>query len=191
MHVMLDLETMGTRAGAVILSIGAVAFNEEGIATHKTPYQFHVHLDIIDQMAKGAHLDPKTVLWWLDQKKEAQQAIVDGQKSRKINTYTALSDFGNWFREMGGEEIWGNGADFDLPLLSDMFQRFSVAVPWGYNKGRCCRTVMALAGVKMGHFGTKNALAHDALADAIYQASEVAAAMRSLRRSPIATLGAK
>ena len=32
MHVMLDLETMGNGANAAIIAIGAVSFNENGVA---------------------------------------------------------------------------------------------------------------------------------------------------------------
>jgi hypothetical protein len=93
----------------------------------------------------------------------------------------ALTTFAAWYKTVGGEAIWGNGSDFDLPLLGDMLTRFDVPIPWKYNAGRCCRTIMALLGKKMGDFGTKNALAHDALSDAIYQGREVAAAMRHLK----------
>lgn len=176
MHVMLDLETMGKRAGAVILSIGAVAFDENG----PTQNQFHRFLKIQDQMSLGAHLDPETVIWWLGQNDDARKGITTHQESAGV-PYHVLSEFADWYRAAGGTEIWGNGSDFDLPLLGDMLTRFKVAIPWKYNAGRCCRTIMALVGAKMGDFGTKNALAHDALADAIYQAGEVAGAMRRLR----------
>lgn len=190
MHVMLDLETMGKRAGAVILSIGAVTFDENGPTTN----QFHGYLKIEPQMSLGAHIDPETVLWWMGQSDEARKGITVNQ-TRARGPYHVLDDFAVWYREAGGTEIWGNGSDFDLPLLGDMFTRFELPIPWNYNAGRCCRTIMAQCRVKMGAFGTVNALAHDALADAIYQAGEVAGAMRYLNGAmaafPLFTLGVK
>lgn len=184
MHVMLDLETMGNRAGAVILSIGAVAFDQTGIRPEFPT--FHQHLDIKDQMSLGAHLDPDTVIWWLQQSDDARKGIVRGQTQRRPASLV-LGDFATWFKAVDGQEIWGNGSDFDLPLLGHMYKRFRMEIPWRYNMGRCCRTIMADAGAKMGKFGTENALAHDALADAQYQAGEVSAALRYLAAARAAT----
>lgn len=188
MRIMLDLETLGKAAGCAVWSIGAVAFDEDNVQVGSG---FHCYLDLNPQRRFGLTIDPSTVIWWMEQKQEAQQAMVAGSK-RAIHPAIALRDFGIWYRENGGEELWGNGSDFDLPILGAICDAFSITKPWAYNAGRCCRTIFKLIHRRMGDFGTPNVLAHDALQDAIYQAKEVSAALRWLRDGTmIATMGDK
>lgn len=181
-HAMIDLETLGTATGSVILSIGAVAFDEQGVVGGST--QFHMAPDAAEQVKLGLTIDPSTIMWWLDQAKDAQQSIRSGVLSSlgKGNVKAVLHALRAWYAVEKCETVWSNGADFDIPLLNALHRAAGVSPPWAYNASRCCRTIMANCDRKMGGFGTKNALAHDALADAIYQATEVAAAMRWLKR---------
>ena len=58
MHIMLDLETMGTRPDAPIIAIGAVAFDKEGV--HESFYEV---LDLAWAVRDGAVMSPETVIW--------------------------------------------------------------------------------------------------------------------------------
>lgn len=176
MDVMLDLETLGKAAGCPILSIGACAF---------TPGQgpgdvFYEHMDIGMQAAFGLKMNPETVLWWMNQSDAARQALLGGQLKAK-DPSTVLYLFEEWYKRVGGTAIWGNGADFDLPILGALYDLNNRPRPWAYNAGRCMRTIFSLVGKKPGAFGSKNDLAHDALSDAIYQAKETAGAMLYLK----------
>lgn len=177
MDVMLDLETLGTNAGCVVLSIGACTFDGKfGL----TGNHFHRHLQIQPQLDAGAIMDASTVLWWLQQDPAAQKALVAGQATAD-HPISVLEHFAGWLTQVNCDGLWGNGADFDLPILADAYRRnCKRPAPWKYNIGRDCRTVVMLTGKKMGAFGSVNALAHDAHADAVYQASEISAALRSL-----------
>lgn len=176
MDIMLDLETLGTKPGSVVLSIGATTFNDKHGLTGE---HFHVHLSLAAQVDAGLTIDPGTVLWWLGQETNAQKAIAMGQLAAQ-SPEAALASFSCWYSQQGGDALWGNGSDFDLPLLAAVYHAFGMTPPWKYNAGRCCRTVMALTGKKMGAFGTVNPLAHDAHADAVYQASEISKALAHL-----------
>lgn len=181
MDVMLDLETFGKRAGCAVVSIGACTFLRDRQQTHNDQSTFHAFLSLPEQLSAGVgmEMDAETVLWWMEQSAEAQKAITQGQKCAQ-HPSRVLLDFAQWYQGVGGIAIWGNGSDFDLPILGALYAAYGMPVPWKYNAGRCCRTIMDLTSKKMGAFGSVNTLAHDALSDAIYQASEISAAMRHL-----------
>lgn len=173
MDVMLDLETLGKAAGCPVLSIGATTFDgKHGL----TGNHFHEHLFIQPQIDMGATMDPETVMWWLMQPDEARSALIAGQV-RAHPPSSVLEHFAGWLTHVECTAIWGNGADFDLPILADAYRRnckqYRSGPPWKYNAGRDCRTIVALTGKKMGAFGSVNLLAHDAHADAVYQAQEI------------------
>lgn len=182
-HAMLDLETLGTASGSVILSIGGCVFDEHG--PFSSGFQISLFPDAAMQVGLGLKVDVSTVMWWLGQERAAQDAIRAGVTSAlgSGNLPAVLGIVSRWYENSSAETIWSNGADFDIPLLANLYRVAGLTPPWKYNASRCCRTIMAATGRKMGGFGTKNALAHDALADAIYQAGEVAAALRWLKRT--------
>lgn len=167
MGVMLDLETLGTKPGSIILSIGACTMDGR--------FTYHQLLKLDEQVNRGMTLDPSTVLWWMAQSDAAREAQTETKRpvSNRMHPSAALSAFKLWFAEHGGNgEIWGHGSNFDIPLIEALFRAFDITHPWKYNAVRDTRTVFALVGKKMGDFGTPNPLAHDALSDAIYQAAE-------------------
>lgn len=174
-HCMLDLETLGKRPGCTILSIGACVFTETGL---EPGADFHAYLELSTQTKySGAHIDADTVLWWLGQGEAARAAQC---QSPRLPVGRVLLDFKEWFYSNKVDTVWSNGADFDIPILTALFEACGASVPWKYNAGRCVRTIFQLVGKKPGAFGTVNPLAHDALADAKFQAAETAAAMRWL-----------
>ena len=69
MHIMIDLETMGTRADAPIVSIGAVAFDAKGIDR-----EFYCTVSLHSAVRSGAVIDPSTVMWWLVRQNRAGRA---------------------------------------------------------------------------------------------------------------------
>lgn len=189
MRCMLDLETLGKAAGCCVVSIGAVAFDEQGA---KVGSAFSAFLNLPQQQAKGLSINAETVMWWLTKDKLAQDSLVSGNaETAKNSVRLELYNFAHWYRENGCEEIWGNGADFDIPILGAVYDAFGVSRPWAYNAGRCCRTIFKLIHRRMGDFGTTNALAHDAVQDAIYQAQEAAAALRWLRGEQVKAVKAE
>lgn len=177
MEIMLDLETLGTTPGSVILSIGAAAFD-----IHKgyQSYNFHQHLLLTPQMELGAQMNAGTVIWWLQQSEEARYAQTN---AKRVDPRGVLQAFDLWLKgtRLEGEGIWAHGLNFDLPILEALYHRYKLPLPWGYRDGRDTRTLFAMAGKKMGDFETPNPMAHDALQDAIYQAQETAKCANYLR----------
>lgn len=168
MHIMIDLETMGTRPDAPIVSIGAVSFNSDGIVS-----EFYANVDLASSTNSGAVIDPNTVMWWMSQSDEARAALL--VKEDEYSLVGALSALSNWFPdEVAG--VWGNGASFDNVILSESYLRAAVLRPWPFWKDRCYRTVKNMyPDVPMTRGGTH----HNALDDARTQAEHLIAISKS------------
>jgi len=166
--IMIDLETLGTTADAVILSIGAVQFDlEAGTVSQFTHYSV---LNIESQPNRDINRD--TVAWWMKQSPEAA-AVLTHQP--KVDIKFALGELSRWMRSFSGTPIvWSNGADFDLPMLGHAYTNEGLKQPWAPYAGRCYRTYKNLPGaraVKVERQGQH----HNALDDAIYQAQHLCA----------------
>lgn len=163
-HVMIDLETFGTRTNSVIVSIGAVQFDTASRARGAT---FHEAIDVKSAVGHGMKLDPSTVLWWLEQSEDARAKLVSKVKSAS-SLSTALNAFRGFLQAIPDVKVWGNGADFDLSLLQQAYESVGQEKPWKYNAARCYRTLRAEFGIEADYIAPL--VAHDALEDAIAQA---------------------
>lgn len=161
MHIMIDIETMGTRPTAPIVSLGAVAFDADGV--HR---QFYRVVDLDSAVAAGAVIEPSTVLWWLTQSDEARIALTNDINEPLRDVLEALAD---WVSGVPGgvSGVWGNGATFDNVLVAEAYKRLGMQVPWPFWKDRCYRTVKNMfPAVELVRERTH----HHALADAETQA---------------------
>jgi DNA polymerase III epsilon subunit-like protein len=162
-NIMLDLETLGTKLDSVILSIGAVAFNEECITN-----EFYTTINVKSCVDKGLKMYPDTVCWWATQSDAAKKGIFES----KITLPAAISDFSLWVKSMGDNPIrmWGNGEDFDNAILREAYFRVEVSpsrIPWHFKNNMSYRTLKnLLPHVKMDRVGEH----HNALDDAKSQA---------------------
>lgn len=160
-NVMIDLETLGRRAGCAILSIGAVAFDP---VSGKLGPELYVVVDRPSQV--GLHTDPETLKWWEGQSEQARAVLTDkaavplGDALIQLNQY--LSQFS--FTKV---KVWGNGGDFDNAILACCYAAAGLEVPWSFWNNRCYRTLKNLiGGPKVKREGTY----HNALDDAKTQA---------------------
>lgn len=163
-HIMVDLETLGTEPGSVIVTLAAVQFGGQPGRILNT-FIRHIRPDSCE--AAGLRCNAATALWWLKQSEDARRRLEEGQKEA-IPLDQALKEFGWW---LPGERkqrcIWGNGASFDCALLAAAYRAVSRELPWSYAGERCYRTIKALhPDVPMERQGTH----HDALDDAKSQA---------------------
>jgi hypothetical protein len=162
MHIMVDIETMGTGPDAPILSIGAVAFNGAGLGD-----EFYKPCNFQSAVDSGAVIDPSTVMWWLRQDAAALNALEDCQDSG-ITLTGALQSFLAFVNPSHPtlRGVWGNGATFDNVIIRQSCKRLGLEV-WPFWLDKCYRTVKgAYPAVKMERVGTH----HNALDDAKSQA---------------------
>lgn len=169
---MCDLETLSTRPGGVITSIGATKFDENG------PYgePFYMRIDMQSCVDAGLLIDVDTVKWWMKQSDEARSEF---QKESSFLIYV-LEAFSVWceapFTPTGyaanpNLELWGNGANFDNALLKTAYDKVGMEAPWMFWNDRCYRTLKAMyPHIKMpARVGTH----HNALGDAISQVNHL------------------
>ena len=163
-NVMVDLETLGTAPGSVILSIGAVAFNEgrpesEWVTFNSGPINIDSSLNV------GLTVDADTVMWWGRQDAEASKLLTEAQTGG-VNVRMALSCFTTWFPLDAC--IWGNGANFDEPLLTAAYRTIGCVPPYKYYASHCYRTMKNLFSDVVSSPAFQG-VKHDALADALHQ----------------------
>jgi len=160
-NVMLDIETLGTAANSVILSIGAVSFNETELLD-----SFYVDVDIDSCQDAGLKIDGRTLAWWMEQSDVARQVFSREGLTLDL-ALTLLSDTFNWQDTL----IWANGTNFDLPILDSAYRACNKLVPWAYYNARDYRTLRyQFSKDEFKALCVKPSVAHNALADAEAQA---------------------
>lgn len=169
-NAMIDTETLGTKPGAAILSIGAVIFGPAGMGD-----TFYAPVLLESCVNVGLTIDPAAITWWMRQSDEARAAAF---RNDAAPLWQVLGDFFDWFNAQRAKHPWCHGATFDVPILENAFEACNLAAPWEYWNVRDTRTLYDLAGVKVDRAtGTH----HNALDDAINQAKAAAQAMRILQ----------
>lgn len=141
MDIMIDLETLSTRPNAVILQIGAVAFDPSMYG--RVGPSFAVNVDIQSCLDMGLVISGDTLMWWMDEdRKRALQSIVAGYPPRHLAG--ALDLFNDWVRSLEFDAVWANGAAFDFPIIENAYRATGLAAPWTHRQVRDMRTLRAL-----------------------------------------------
>lgn len=164
---MIDIETLGTAVGAVIVSVGAVGFDRGGLGD-----TFVRSISLESCQDAGLSVDADTLEWWLGQEAPAREQLVGGDDLAVV-----LRDFTEWYLEHEFEEIWANSPSFDCELLEHAYEAVGQVEPWEFYAERDVRTIRSLPlEIDLEQTGTE----HDALADAKHQAREVGLALQRL-----------
>jgi hypothetical protein len=141
---MIDIETLGHKPGAVILSISAVQFDLE---TGYIGAEFHREIDIESCLAYGLEMDASTVMWWMGQDDDARKKVMEPESPRahldivlqEFITWCALTFTGQEF------EVWGNSNRFDLGILAHAYDVCDMKFPWNHRLERDVRTLVSFA----------------------------------------------
>lgn len=181
-HLMLDIETMGKKPGAPVVSIGAVFFAPD---TGETGGEFYQVISLESCMSFGAVPDASTILWWMKQSAEARSGILVDDA---VGLVEALEMFDSFIADNAANgsrsvQLWGNGSSFDCTLIEAAFELADIPFPigrWNYRDvltvvemgkavGLNCRYDIPFAGDQ-----------HHALADARHQVKYVSAIWQHL-----------
>lgn len=166
--VMLDLETLGTRPGDAVISVGAAMFDRK---TRTIGPVFHANVDMEHAFAAGLTATGGTLKWWFEQSDEARQQAT-ANPHNLTDVLMGLAEFitdGDYGvnRDI---KVWGNGAAFDNPILRTVYERCGMATPWEHWNDRCFRTLRAendpTRALQPEFEGTR----HNASQDAVHQA---------------------
>jgi len=165
-NFMVDLETLGRRPGCIVLSVGGVMFDPE---SGQLGEEFYTVISQSSCANYDMHIDPDTAEWWRKQSPEAQLVLREAKSPDAPSLKLVCSAIGGFLKPHGtGIKVWGNGANFDNPILAECFRRTGVKQPWEFWDDRCYRTLKNLyPQVKM----EKSGVQHNALADAKQQAA--------------------
>ncbi|STD27195.1 phage protein [Enterobacter asburiae] len=165
--LMIDLESMGKKPNAPIVSIGAVFFNPH---TGELGQEFYTAVSLESAMDQGAVPDGETILWWLKQSPEARSAICVDDAMPITDALSELSHFIHRHAyNLKYMKVWGNGATFDNVILRGAYERAGRICPWEFWNDHDVRTIVTL-GRSVG-FDPKRDMpfigdVHNALADA-------------------------
>jgi hypothetical protein len=172
--VMLDLETLGTVPGSVIISIGAVCFDP---ASRALGAEFYTVVSVASCREAGLTLDPDTIAWWGDQGADAK-TVLDIASTAGQTLTDALKAFAVFLP--AGARVWGNGSDFDNALIASACRAVSLPLPWKFWNSRCYRT---LKGLFPGVYAPPRVgVHHNALDDAKYQTGHAVAIFNHMER---------
>ena len=161
-HVMLDIETLSTRANAAIVSIGAVKFTfEDGLGDSML-----VNITPKSCVAAGLHVSKSTIEWWAKQPKEVREAWA----TDPVPLDTALESVIQFVGVDKKQLVWSQGASFDFPIIHSACTATNVDWKTPYWNECCSRTVFTLLGVRNDKNRNGATDAHTALGDAIAQA---------------------
>lgn len=178
----IDIETLGTKYNAPILSIGAVQFD---ITTGETGVTFYEEIDLKSALANG-QVDADTLMWWFEQVKKDNQTLFD-KGGEKLVLVEALHQLSTLIRSKGvgtACRAWGNGATFDIGILDYAYVNVGhgLTAPWYFTNIRDMRTIVDVANIDVFKFPHVGKL-HNALDDAMFQAMMISVAHRKIKRA--------
>lgn len=173
---MIDLETLDTSPTAAILSIGACRFNEDEIANNG----FYRAVTIQSNIDEGRTISGDTLAWWMGQGERAKAVFTD---KTAVPLSQALDELREWIGtplQQKNARVYGNGSDFDIAILNHAYLSGKQTPPWQHWNVRCFRTIKNEPKARAVQ-KPDNALAHNALFDAIAQAQHLQAIWKVLR----------
>ena len=164
-NIMVDIETLDTKPGAVIISIAAVSFNT--IILYKTIEDFKndllsskifVEIDIDDSLKKGYTISRSTIQFWF----EKDFNPLGNFQIASVNE--ALDWLACFIKGFENPILWANGITFDGSILEAMYLKERLKIPWKYNAWRDSRTLFRLANKEIAEItimGTPHNPLHD------------------------------
>ena len=178
-HLMLDLETLGTKPGCVILEFSAAVFWPDAPESHPLEVR-KWQISVTSCLRAGLSIDPDTVAWWLTQNREAQIAVLcQPEVGERMDLAEALKELAAYAVQHRVSYVWGKGPTFDLAILKAAFEAAKVAGFWNFWAERCVRTIYDLASPVFEWASPK--LAHDSREDVAAQVSNVVRIWKLIR----------
>lgn len=182
-HIMTDIETLGTKGGATIIQVAAATFD---ITTGKVLSQYNRIVDI--EKVDDLSVDGSTIKWWLNTDKELLTKLLH---SGTVSEQEMIVEFHEWLSNQGELKeryLWGNGILFDNQKLQDKMRFYGLDYPIYYRNDRDVRTIVDLASKKLNmteeelkeSFKDESLHAHDAYDDVLYQINLVVSCHNTL-----------
>lgn len=178
--LMIDLEALADTPNSAPFQAALVFFDRDDRT--KGTAQVDIRISALSAMRIGFEVTTSTLIWWADKGADLGALIHSG-----VGISEALETIADRIRDHGkrkGLRVWSRGNSYDLSILKLAYRRCSLPLPWDHWEERDVRTSLDDLGFKSARDNN-----HDALQDALNQASEIVQA-RELRAaaSPAPTL---
>jgi len=159
---MVDVESLGTHPGSILLSIGAVRFSMG--PGRKLGEEFYVNIDVASSLRFGLKIESPTFYWWMRQGDDARWSL---SNPKPLQLLDALAAFREFVVPDESPMLWAKPPGFDLGLLQELYRSTDQARPWSHRNERDVRTFCdAAARMKWEYPKIKSSTKHNALADA-------------------------
>ena len=145
--IMLDIETLGTRPNAVMLTIGAVKFDPFGDDRESIKDNtilmptFYRRVDPASFDWDDKEINEDTLRWWASQSDEVKEEAFTEHDRHDIRD--VMRDFYKWCGAF--DRVWANGPAFDIVILEHINKQISRGNPWQYYQVCDARTIYNLA----------------------------------------------
>ncbi len=175
-HISVDIETLGTKPGSAIISLGAVVFDP---LTGQLGESFYTSFNATCMI--GFTTDKGTIDWWKEQSEQAKAML----SMNNMSLEAGLDSFYLWWKDIESDcalgdyaRFWAKPPSFDEVLLDAAYKIVGIKTPWHYRAPRCVRTILDIAGIEERPM---EGIPHYALADAVHQAQVVIDCYKALR----------
>lgn len=135
-HLMLDSESWGLSAGAVVRQIAVTPFiiKTEWVGS---PLDWYPNQQM--QLSVGRVREPETVAWWdSDKVDEVTRSRVNRAEEANRNPVgDVLIGLRNWILNYGpNARIFARNVAHDKPMLESLYRSFGFEIPWRYDVWR-------------------------------------------------------
>jgi len=167
--VMCDVETLGNEQKAVVTTIALVQFD---LATGNVGKKLHIDIDPQSCLDIGFNVTWDTIKWWMTQKDALDKVMLIPEGSR-IHIGEAMQKVTDFMEDIGYKDVrpWGNGACFDLSILSAYYSHYKSREPWQFWNERDVRTLVQIhpKGDKIKKALPFEGTAHNPIDDCLHQ----------------------
>lgn len=136
-HIVLDLETLGTKRNAPILSIGMVVICDLQIKA-----KYYTVLDVYEQKQLfGRTDDEDTLQWWRDKLETPEGQLAWNAATTNLEgVQDGLRGVCNVFATYADAKVWGNSNTFDNEVLRSLLEAANMPT-WYFRNDRDFRTL--------------------------------------------------
>jgi len=180
-HFVIDLETLGLRENAVVLSLGAVVFTFKHYWTieHLRQQSFYCKFNVDEQIALKREIDESTLEFWAKQDSETIEMNVK-PSNQDVSLKDGLTQFSKFLKQSQYDWetsfLWARGKSFDFPKIESLYNCAEIKLPFNSKKQRDIWTyVDCLTGSIDGQYKLQNQyegqcelIKHHALSDCLF-----------------------
>ena len=159
-YLMVDLETMGICATSIVLSVGAVIFDDEYNIIDKKLWV----LDKKEQLKLGRTFNKETIKFWEEQPPEAKKQFIT-EHLYSLDEFR--KDFTTFVNNYNVRLVWSSAPNLDIGCIQTLFDIDNQGdhLPWRFDKIRDLRTIRDY----LREYPKRNGVFHNAVDDCIYQ----------------------